>query len=401
MAPGPSLGSARRPRYGRLRDGCLVTAFDVGASVSGVTLASVWLLYPLVMGVRAGWTRRRRRPVVSRPEPVAGAVSVVVATRDDPAAVRARVEDCLGATNAPEQLEVVVAFDAKGGEKPVESVFPNGGTVRYVRGDEPGGKAATLNAGVRAASGDIIVFTDTSQRFHPGAIGALVEALREESIGAVSGSLELASSRAASLAALYWRLERWLRQCEAEVGSSVGVTGAIYAIRKSLWTPLPAGLLLDDLYTPMQIVLQGYRVGFVTGARAWETRLPSPSEEYRRKTRTLTGVIQLCAWLPALLNPFRNPLWTEFLFHKLLRFLTPYCAFVIGAWCLVTAWPFLSGPWPMRASPAAVAVLSILGLGVVRAKAFRAMVAQACLLQAAVLVATFNGLRGRWDVWQR
>ncbi|OLC38397.1 MAG: hypothetical protein AUH75_10900 [Gemmatimonadetes bacterium 13_1_40CM_4_65_7] len=378
-----------------------MTALDVGAGVSMVTLVAVWLLYPLVMGARAGWARRRRRPVGSRSEAVAGAVSIVVATRDDPAAVRARVEDCLRATTAPAQLEVVVAFDAKSGPELVESVFPIPGTVRYVRGDEPGGKAATLNAAVRAASGDVIVFTDTSQRFHPTAIGALVEALREAGTGAVSGRLELASGSAASLAALYWHLERWLRQCEAEVGSSVGVTGAIYAIRKSLWTPLPAGLLLDDLYTPMQIVLQGYRVGFVTGARAWETRLPSPSEEYRRKTRTLTGVIQLCAWLPALLNPLRNPLWAEFLFHKLLRFLTPYCALVIGAWCLVTAWPFLTGPWAMRASPAAVAVLCVLGLGAVRAKAFRAMVAQACLLQAAVLVATFNGLRGRWDVWQR
>ncbi len=391
----------RRRRCGRPREGCLVTVFDVAAGVSVVTLVAVWLLYPLVMGVRAGWARRRRRPVVSRPDPVAGVVSIVVATRDDPAAVRARVEDCFRATNAPAQLEVVVAFDAKSGPEPVESVVLTRGTVRYVRGDEPGGKAATLNAGVRAASGDIIVFTDTSQRFHAAAIGALVDALREPGIGAVSGSLELASSSTASLAALYWRLERWLRQCEAEVGSSVGVTGAIYAIRKSLWTPLPAGLLLDDLYTPMQIALRGYRVGFVTGARAWETRLPSPSEEYRRKTRTLTGVIQLCAWLPALLNPFRNPLWTEFLFHKLLRFLTPYCALVIGAWCLVTAWPYVTAPWGTRASPAAVAVLCVLGLGVARAKPFRAMVAQACLLQAAVMVATFNGLRGRWDVWRR
>jgi cellulose synthase/poly-beta-1,6-N-acetylglucosamine synthase-like glycosyltransferase len=378
-----------------------VTVFDVAAAVSAVTLVAVWLLYPLVMGARAGWARRWRPPVVSRPEPIARAVSIVVATRDEPAAVRARVEDCLRATNAPARLEVVVAFDPKGGPTPVETVSSAHGTVRYVRGDEPGGKAATLNAGVRAASGDIIVFTDTSQRFHPAAIGALVDAVRETGVGAVSGSLELASNGAASLAALYWRLERWLRQCEAEVGSSVGVTGAIYAIRKSLWKPLPAGLLLDDLYTPMQIALRGYRVGFVTDARAWETRLPSPSEEYRRKTRTLTGVIQLCAWLPALLNPVRNPLWTEFLFHKLLRFLTPYCAMVIGAWCLVTAWPFLTGPWATRPSPAAVAVLCVLGLGAARAKPLRALVAQACLLQAAVMVATFNGLRGRWDVWQR
>jgi len=303
--------------------GGVVRALDLGAYVSGITLLAVWLVYPLVMGVLAGLARRRVGRVPPRADGLVGSVSVVVATRDGASAVRARVEDCLRAINAP-QLEVVVAFDPSGGPDPAERFFPASGRVRYARGDEPGGKAATLNAGVRAATGDMIVFTDTSQRFHPDAIGALVNALRRPGIGAVSGNLELESSGAMSLAALYWRWERWLRKCEAEVSSSVGVTGAIYAIRRSLWKPLPPGLLLDDLYTPMQIALRGYRVGFVEAARAWETRQPGPSEEYRRKTRTLTGVIQLCVWLPELLNPFRNRLWTQFLFHKLLRFLTPY-----------------------------------------------------------------------------
>ena len=40
--------------------------------------------------------------------------------------------------------------------------------------------------------------------------------------------------------------------------------------------------------------------------------------------RTLTGVIQVCAWLPGVLNPLRNRIWLQFVFHKLLRLLTPY-----------------------------------------------------------------------------
>ncbi len=377
-------------------------ALDLGALMAVVTLGAVWLAYPLVMGALARRARRRARPARGSADPPLSSVSIVLATRDDPARVRTRVEDCLRATNAPTRLEVIVAFDPNSGLELAERSFPSGGAVRYVRGDEPGGKAATLNAGVRAASGDVIVFTDTGQRFQPDAIGALVEALRQHDIGAVSGSLELAfPSGGTSLAGHYWRMERWLRKCEAEVYSSVGVTGAIYAIRKSLWTPLPAGLLLDDLYTPMQIVLRGYRVGFAEGARAWETRQPGPSEEYRRKTRTLTGVIQLCAWLPALLNPARNRLWTQFVFHKLLRFLTPYCALMIGAWCLARVWPTLTGHTGAWLGPAATALFCVLALSGDRAKPLRTIVAQACVLQVAVIVATFNGLRGRWDVWQK
>jgi len=151
----------------------------------------------------------------------------------------------------------------------------------------------------------------------------------------------------------------------------------------------------------MQIVLQGYRVGFVDGARAWETRRPGPSEEYRRKTRTLTGVIQLCAWLPSLLNPVRNPLWAPFVFHKLLRFLTPYCALVIAAWCLVVTWPMVTGHWDTWLGPAAAGLLGVLALRADRARQLRHVIAQAVLLQAAVVVATYNGLRGRWDVWSK
>jgi cellulose synthase/poly-beta-1,6-N-acetylglucosamine synthase-like glycosyltransferase len=378
-----------------------VSAFAFGAYLSAVTLGVVWLLYPLVMAALASVARRRVRPAQPHAARSAGSVSIVVATRDDAAAVQARVEDLLNARNVPAQLEVIVAVDRRTTSDLVDAAFPARSGVRYVWGDEPGGKAATLNAGVRAAVGDVIVFTDTSQRFHPGAIGALVDALREPAMGAASGSLELRASDAPSLAALYWRWERWLRKSEAEVGSSVGVSGAIYAIPKALWKPLPSGLLLDDLYTPMQIALRGYRIGFVAGARAWETRQPRPREEYRRKTRTLTGVLQLCVWLPALLNPLRNRLWTQFLFHKLLRFLTPYCAFVIGAWCLAKAGPIVTRYWSPWQGAAAVALVCVAAVMADRANQLRNLIAHALLLLAAVMVATFNGLRGRWDVWGR
>jgi len=380
----------------------VVRALDLWAYVSAVTLVTVWVLYPLVMGVLAALARRPVRGAGVRLEPAARSVSVVIATRDDPAAVRARVEDCLRASDVPAPIDVIVALDRRCAWESIETYGTTRGTVRFVRGDEPGGKAATLNAGVRAATGDVIVFADTSQRFHPDAVRVLVEALRERDMGAASGNLELPrANRATSLAALYWRAERWLRKCEATVGSAVGVTGAIYAIRKSLWQPLPVGLLLDDLYAPMQIVLRGYRVGFVDRALAWELRQPQPVEEYRRKTRTLTGVIQLCAWLPALLNPLRNPIWAQFLFHKLLRFLTPYAALGIGVWCLVTTWPKLTAPLGPSLSAAAAALLCLLFLSTDRAGRVRHVMGQAILLQAAVLVATFNGLRGRWDVWQK
>ena len=90
-----------------------MTPLDFGAYVSAVTLVTVWLLYPLVMGALAGLVRRRVRTAAARLEPAARSVSVVIATRDDPAVVGARVEDCLKATNVPAPIEVIVALDRR------------------------------------------------------------------------------------------------------------------------------------------------------------------------------------------------------------------------------------------------------------------------------------------------
>jgi hypothetical protein len=46
--------------------------------------------------------------------------------------------------------------------------------VTVVAGDAAGGKAANLNAAVRQAHNELLVFADTAQRFQADAIPALV-----------------------------------------------------------------------------------------------------------------------------------------------------------------------------------------------------------------------------------
>jgi cellulose synthase/poly-beta-1,6-N-acetylglucosamine synthase-like glycosyltransferase len=254
---------------------------------------------------------------------------------------------------------------------------------------------------VRASRGDVLVFTDTHQRFHPDAISHLVATLREPDVGATSGSLELprANGSSPSLIRRYWALERWLRRCEARVHSSVGVSGAIWALRRSLWSPLPADLILDDLYTPMRTALSGYRVAFAEAARAVETRRTVAGHEYRRKVRTLTGVIQLCAWQPAVLMPVRNPIWLQFVAHKLLRLLTPYWLMAIATWAGSRSARWLvANPRVTAGLAPAVVAASVARRGIVQR--LWGGVLGALVIQAAVVVATFNGIRRRWDVWR-
>ncbi|MFP5353803.1 MAG: glycosyltransferase [Gemmatimonadota bacterium] len=362
-----------------------------------IALAVIWLGYPLMIAALAALKGERRRAGGD----VAQRVSVVITTRDPETVIRARVADVLAGEYPPELLEVVVAVDHLG-EVQAASLLELGEGVRVVAGPPPGGKAATLNAGVAASTGEILVFTDAAQRFDRHAIPRLVAALGDERLGAVSGALHIGrDGRPRTLAERYWMFERWLRLKEARVHSAVGVTGAIYAMRRSCWHPLPSGLILDDLYGPMQLVLRGFHVGFEPSAQAYDDRRFAPAQEFRRKARTLTGVVQLCAWLPDVLVPWRNPIWIQFVFHKLLRLATPYLALVAAAMALAWSETRLASAAPQAAF--ILPAVALLGGATILAASprLRGAVVMAAAMQAAVVRATINGLRGRWDVWGR
>lgn len=365
-------------------------------------LIAVWLAYPLSIAAFA----RRRAVAIDAGSSAEPTVSVIIATRDDAEAIRARVTNCAESTYDRSKLEIIVGVDAQRGAAAARDLStlcetaPSLGRCVVVPGDAPGGKAATLNAAVRASRGEMLVFTDTHQRFDPDAIRNLVASLKDPRVGAASGSLELPNTGARSLVDRYWLIERWLRRREADIHSSVGVTGAIWALRRTLWRPLPENLILDDVYTPMRLVLEGYRVAFVESARAIETRRVAIRQEYRRKVRTLTGVTQLLVMLPRVLVPTRNPIWAQFMCHKLLRLLTPYWVLAVMIW-----FASLATPWLIANPEVAVTGTLPLAAGSFHATGRRLMrragdgVVSIAMLQAAVVVATINGFRRRWDVW--
>ena len=121
---------------------------------------------------------------------------------------------------------------------------------------------------------------------------------------------------------LYWRVEKQIRELEAASGSVVGATGALYAVRRKLLSPIPEGTILDDVYIPMQVARQGKRVIFEPRARAWDSADLGTGREFARKVRTLGGNYQLLQLAPWLLSR-ENPIRFEFISHKLLRLVVP------------------------------------------------------------------------------
>lgn len=285
--------------------------------------------YPLLVAVAA---RLRPRPVArATHEPT---VSVVVAAWNEAANLPARIANLLEQDYPSDRLEIIVVSDGSTDETAgvLERIAGESPRVRPLLLEHNGGKAVALNAGIAAATGELIVFADARQTFAPDAIRRLAENFADPRVGSASGELVLrpAQGGVAANVGLYWRYEKWIRRNEATIGSMLGATGAIYAIRRELYRPLPPGTLLDDFLTPMRIVLTGHRAVFDGRAIAEDLVSTRASQEFRRKVRTLAGNFQAVAFEPALLLPWRNPAtWFQLWSHKLLRLAVPWALVVM------------------------------------------------------------------------
>jgi hypothetical protein len=143
----------------------------------------------------------------------------------------------------------------------------------------------------------------------------------------VSGELVLDGESRNSISkqmGFYWNLEKRIRKMESAIDSVPGATGAIYAVRKSLFQPLPEDALLDDVLIPMNVVFQGYRSIYDMGSVAHDTNSENLFQEKRRKVRTSLGNYQLLQIDPRLLSPTRNPLFFRYVSHKVFRLFVPF-----------------------------------------------------------------------------
>lgn len=251
-------------------------------------------------------------------------ISVVMAVRNECSRLEAKLKDFRNIAYPAELLEFIVVSD--GSEDGSAALLEREASwLRPVLLARPEGKAGALNHAVREATGEVLVLCDVRQRLDSDAVAMLAAHFRAPTTGAVSGELlleEADGSASADGLGLYWRIEKAVRRLESTTGSVVGVTGALYAVRRCLFPQVPPDTLLDDVYVPMEVARQGYRVLFEPDAKARDTVFAEPGKEFRRKVRTLTGNYQLVQKLPWLLS-YRNPLLGRFISHKLLRLMVP------------------------------------------------------------------------------
>lgn len=296
--------------------------------------------YPALM--RAWAALRPRLPSSGGIEP---RVTLLIVAHNEVTRIQGRLANLLALDYPRDRREILVASDGStDGTLERAQPYEQEG-VRVIPFVARRGKPAVLNELVRQARGEIVVLADARQRFETGALRALVAPFSDPEVGAVSGELVLTENADGTAVGegvgFYWRYEKLIRWSESRVDSAVGATGAIYAIRRDLFEPIPEDTILDDVLIPMRIARRGYRVLFEARARAFDRAAATAGEEFGRKVRTIAGNFQLFAREVWLLNPFRNRLWLQTVSHKGLRLLSPlFLVAAFGANLLLSDAPF-------------------------------------------------------------
>ena len=370
-----------------------------------------WVLLALVVYVYLGYpvclwllTRVRSRPI--RRADIRPPVTLIISAFNEEAAIGRKLENALGLDYPADRLDVLVVSDGStdGTDRIVEACRDPRVCLLRLPGRQ--GKTAGLNLAVAEARGEIVAFSDANILYREDTLRQLVAGFADPEVGCVTGDARYVAHEASAAhrqEAAYWSYEQQIRCLESRLGSTVGGDGAIFAIRKRLYAPLPPDAI-NDLVVPLQIVARGFRAVFEPAAIGHEESAGRFGGEFRRKRRIVNrswrGVLSTREVLdPRRVGLFAWQVWS----HKVLRWWVLPC--LTGA-AVASLLAFQRGAVYRAAALGFVLTLLLAGAGAAcRTRRGRlAALAQAAfyfyLVNVASVLGILAALRGRVDtVW--
>ena len=289
--------------------------------ISLLFVVYTYLGYPLIIVI---WSKLFPKPVHLNMESFDWpSVTMIIVAYNEEKNIMRKIENCRELDYPKELLEICIVSD--GSTDRTNDILIVQPDIHVIIDETNNGKPYQINRAVRETASDVIVFADARQTFEKDAVKMLVRNFSDPKIGAVSGELVFVSpeDHTERSIGLYWKYEKILRKAEGEIESTIGVTGAIYAIRREHFAPIPADTILDDIEIPLHIFREGFRVIFEPEAKVHDSASSDVSREFRRKTRTLAGNFQLFSRNRWIFNPARNRIFFQALSHKAFRLVVP------------------------------------------------------------------------------
>jgi len=300
---------------------------------SNVLLASILRFISLMAG-------RRRSEV---PLPVRS-ISIIVPAYNEEKNIGRKIDTLLKALrNISIDVEVLIGSDGstdRTGRIVTERIKElNSSSWRLLEFPNEG-KCSTLNKLVNVARGELIISTDADIPVPANSIEVVIRAFQaNKRLGCVScvpgfENLNIGSQKS------YWNIEDQIRRSESALGRLIVVTGMLYAYKKEAFVPIPSGVMADDLWIPLNVLLKGFE-----SSQIEELRVPyektDESLEIQRRKRVIVGGMDVVRrlWPRLITSP---AVLLLVMFHKVNRWALPLWLFLflLGLGCLFL-WVFL------------------------------------------------------------
>jgi len=278
-----------------------------------------YLGYPLLLTVLAplfpAWRHSPAPPLN---------ISIVIAAHNEARHIEHKLRTLLAQDYQPATLQIILASDGSTDDTVARAHKVVDSRITVL--DLPRqGKAATLNAGVALATGDILVFTDADNQWSRETLGYLLAPLSDPNVGACAGHMVIpVTGGGLSVGdSLYRHYEGWLRRVENRTGCMVSADGALLALRRELFQSVPAEVN-DDFFLSTCAPVAFKRIVYVPEAQVIDHGVDEADKQFRRRQRVTVGGLQSLAQRRELLNPLKHGLYSLALIsHKLIRRLAP------------------------------------------------------------------------------
>lgn len=367
-------------------------------SALGITIYT-YVGYPLWI-----YLRGRLRPVSWQQSPIEPNVSIIMAVHNAAALLPKKIDHLLELDYPKNRIEIIVVSDGSTDDTNLILESIHHSRFAAIICEEHRGKAAALNAGIARAQGEILVFVDARPWLETNALRSLISNFADPKVGCAGGNLMLRGegndAGMQAVTGIYWKFEQWIRSCESQVGSTIGVYGGFYAARREIVKPLPEGAILDDLLQNLNIIRQGYRCVLDPKACVYDAWPKTSRNEFSRKVRTLAGNFQLLQMVPWVLSR-QNSQRFELISHKFLRLLVPALLLIMLVTSVFLAPRSLLFQTTLIAQ-AGIYILAALGAGrsIPILKRIAGPANAFCMLNAAVIVGFYKLLFTRGPLWK-
>ena len=290
--------------------------------LSAVTLFYTYVGYPLILLVMSCLRGRAILHVEWEPT-----VSVIITAYNEERNLAAKLKNTLGLDYSKEKLEVIVASDCSTDRTDeIARSFQLSG-VRLYRQVKRLGKTAAQNVAVEQAHGEIILFSDATTLYRPDVLRVMMRNFADLTVGCVAGRLIYVDPGRSSVgygARSYWGYETFLKTHESRVSSLIGVSGCLYAVRRSTYVPLYNEACSDFLIATV-MVEQGLRAVYEPNAVCFEETNRRADKEFNMRVRVITRTLFDLWQHLAIMNPLRSGFYAvQLLSHKVLRYLVPF-----------------------------------------------------------------------------